>query len=71
MLNLDQVIRLKALLKEKGLGGIHMHDTCGAQYFSFEEDVLGTREAVEEFLRTEGEDPFFGEDGAGFSLRRR
>lgn len=50
LLNLDEVLELQTRLAERNGAKIHMHDTCGGQYFTVETPCAETAELVRAFL---------------------
>ena len=70
-LNLDQVITLRRLLEEAGAGTIHMHDACGAQYFSLEGATSDTASIIENFVAGQKLKVSFNITGDGFSILQK
>lgn len=69
VLTFDQVAELKKLLAEKSTGKIHMHDTCGGQYFSIEGETEQTKPLIAEYAAAAGYSAVFDELSHGFTLR--
>lgn len=69
MLNLFEVSELKNLLKEKNAGILHLHDTCGGQYFTIEDRTDLTNEILTEFLNSKGQKIQFSSDFNSFTLK--
>ena len=50
MLNLDDIIELRKIIKDKYNQTMHVHDTCGGQYFDFDEKIDGIQDVVNDYL---------------------
>lgn len=72
-LNLEEVIALRKLLEVAGAGRLHLHDACGAQYFSLEGGRVAAEVVaiIEEFLDGLGMRASFNITGDGFSITRK
>lgn len=63
VLNLDDIIELKNLLAAEDAGVLHLHDTCGGQYFTVEPQSARGEELISGFLESKGSKAVF--DGRG------
>lgn len=70
LLSLDDIIELKKNIKEKYNTTLHMHDTCGGQYFSLDDITEGTEEYIKEFLKKKNITPVFSENKLSFSINK-
>lgn len=68
MLNLFEVSEFKTFLKENNGGEIHMHDTCGGQYFTIEKGNDDTERLVNEYLTKKKNKVIFSDDKASFTI---
>ena len=59
---------LKLRLMEEGLGEIHMHDTCGGQYFSIDEPNEAIIGALVKHFEAMGVEPVFSYEAREFIL---
>lgn len=71
MLNLYDVAELKKLLSAADGSEIHLHDTCGGQYFSLEKFNQSTQEVIEQFVSAKGLAVTFSPDKSGFTVTKK
>jgi hypothetical protein len=71
MLNLYDVSELKKLLENQGGAVIHMHDTCGGQYFSLENGDPNSRAVIEKFVEAKKLKAVFNPSSDGFTVIKK
>jgi len=70
ILNLSQITELKQQLSEQFGVYLHLHDTCGAQYFSFDAPVsMEVQDYIIEFVHQYGALAQFSEDQTGLFIK--
>jgi hypothetical protein len=71
VLNIDDFLKLKKEIRDKFNVEVHMHDTCGAQYFSFEQEMdEGLTNFLKEYFSNIKGKFIPGEDGKSFYLTK-
>ncbi len=68
VLKFDDVINLKKLILEKYNEILHLHDTCGGQYFSFDNKIEGIEDFVNEYLSQYNQRADFAKDSLSFTV---
>lgn len=68
ILSLDEMIALKAALKEACGVTLHVHDACGGQSFTLESADDEVRTALAAYLAARGQKPVFARGGADFII---
>lgn len=68
ILKIDDVIKLKKLISEKYNAKLHMHDTCGGQYFSFDVKLNGIENFINEYLSQYNMSAKFSQDCLSFTV---
>ena len=68
MLNLDDIIELRKIIKDKYNQTMHVHDTCGGQYFDFNEKIDGIQDVVNDYLSKLNQKAEFASDGLSFTV---
>lgn len=69
MLELDNVIELKKLIKDKYNEHMHMHDACGGQFFDFDTKIVGIEDFVNDYLASIDKKAEFSPDGLSFTVK--
>lgn len=70
-LKIDDIINLKKMILKKYNAKLHMHDTCGGQYFSFDKKLDGIENFVNEYLSQYNMSAEFSQDGLSFNVISR
>lgn len=68
ILSLDEMMALKAALKEACGVALHVHDACGGQSFTLERADEDVRAALVAYLAARGQKPVFARGGADFTI---
>ena len=68
ILKIDDVIKLKELILKEYNAKLHMHDTCGGQYFSFDTKLDGIEKFVNEYLSQYNMSAEFSQNGLSFNI---
>ena len=68
MLNLDEVIEFKNYLAENNAANIHLHDTCGGQYFTIDSGDDLTVNLIKDFLSKKNQQFVFAADKLSFTI---
>ena len=68
ILKFDDVIKLKELILREYNAKLHMHDTCGGQYFSLDTKLDGVEEFVNEYLSQYNMSAKFSQDSLSFTV---
>ena len=68
MLNLDEVIELKNFLAENNAANIHLHDTCGGQYFTIDSGDDYTEKLIKDYLSKKNQQVAFAADKQSFTI---
>ena len=66
ILKFDDVIKLKKLILKEYNAKLHMHDTCGGQYFSFDKKLDGIEKFINEYLSQYNMSAKFSQDSLSF-----
>lgn len=69
ILNFDEYLHLKTLLKENFNADIHMHDTCQGQYFSLEQPNKKVKKFIERYFQKKNLNIDFDKSGISFSFQ--
>ncbi len=69
ILNFDEYLHLKTLLKENFNADIHMHDTCQGQYFSLEKQNKKAEKFIEKYFQKKNLNIDFDKSGISFSFQ--
>lgn len=69
ILNFDEYLHLKTLLKKNFNADIHMHDTCQGQYFSLEKQNKKAEKFIKNYFKKKKLDIYFDNNGINFSLK--
>lgn len=68
ILSLTEAAELKKLVYEKYSVALHLHDSCGGQYFSLESKSLPAAQFICEYLKSKGLTATFDDDYLSFWL---
>ena len=68
MLNLDEVIELKNFLVDNNAANIHLHDTCGGQYFTVDSGNDYTENLIKDYLSKKNQQVVFADDKLSFTI---
>ena len=68
MLNFDEVIELKKFLAENNAQNIHLHDTCGGQYFTIDNGNDYTECLIKDYLSKKNQQVVFSDDKLSFTI---
>ena len=68
MLSLYEVSEMKEHLTKQNGAIIHLHDTCGGQYFTIEDGNTETENIISDFLIGKNQKVFFSEDKLSFII---
>ena len=70
IIDFAEVLEFKKAIDEKYGLYVHFHDTCGGQYFSFDETKDGVQQFAKEYFSVKNLLPVFAKDGLSFTLER-
>ena len=68
MLNINDIIELKALIKEIYNEKLHAHDTCSGMYFSFDVKINGIKNFINKYLKKKQLKAKFSDDCLSFTV---
>ena len=68
VLKFDEIINLKELILKKYNQKLHIHDTCGGQYFSFNSKIDGIESFINKYLSKYNLQAKFSADSLSFTI---
>lgn len=68
ILNINDFIKLKKLIKEKYNIELHLHDTCSGQYFTLNSITMGVKEFINKHFKDKHMKVNFSDDGLSFYI---
>lgn len=66
ILNLNDIIELKKLINDNFETVLHIHDTCGGQYFSTDKKSKKLQNFIKKYMASKNLKARFDETGFGF-----